>query len=89
MLHVCLSVPWVSDAHGSQERVSDPVGPEFQIVVSHYVGAGAEPDPSARASALNFSAISPAPDVLIRIGKGLRIPAIFMFFFPSCFGLFL
>lgn len=44
----------MSGAHGSQKRVSDPIGLEFQMVVRHHVGAGAEPEPSIRASALKF-----------------------------------
>jgi hypothetical protein len=39
-LHVCISTTLVLNAYGGQKRVSDPLDPEFQMVLSHTVDAG-------------------------------------------------
>ena len=41
VLLACMSVYYVSGAHGGQKRVLNPLGLESQIVVNCHVGVGA------------------------------------------------
>ena len=43
---------WLLGGCGGQKRVSDPLGLELQMGVSHFVGAGDEPRSAAREAGL-------------------------------------
>ena len=57
--HMCIICSEVRRGH------QIPLELELQAVVSHLVGAGIELESSARTSALNLGAISPAPSCII------------------------